>query len=334
MKNMLAMLLSLALIIIAIPCLSLLTKGEKDTQAPASSQGEDAVYKSTSDTVKVFLSQDKSVVELSDEEYLVGCVAAEMPAGYDIEALKAQAAVSYTYLISLRLNPGASDKKEISGADISDSSQTHQGYINKEERQKKWGDNFERYEKKILEAVNAVRGKVITYNGKPITAAYHAISTGRTEDAQNVWGGEVSYLKAVTSDGDRLSPNFESELAVTPQELKQKLQGEGVSFSDNPEEWIGKEISATESGTVTLISIGGKAFTGQQIRAALSLKSAAFTAAYSNGSFIFKTAGYGHLVGMSQYGADYMARQGGKWDEIIRHYYTDVEITDIEALDG
>lgn len=324
MKRTVATVLILALFIIAIPCVALVG-GEEKSPKTQERQAEyaDISDKSGEETVKVFLSQDESVAEMTGLEYLVGCVAAEMPANFHAEALKAQAVVSYTYVKKLK-NDGNTAQ---GGADISDSSDTHQGYIDKEERQKRWGDNFEKYESKITAAVQEVYGYAVTYDSKVITAAYHAVSSGQTEDAQNVWGSEVPYLKSVTSDGDKLSPSYSEQASFTAEEFKAKLSSQqGVSFSQEPSQWIGADTVKSDAGTVLKITVGSKEMTGQQLRSALGLRSACFDVAYSDGSFVFTVYGYGHGVGMSQYGADYMARQGATWQEIIKHYYTGVEV--------
>ncbi|MCR4925350.1 MAG: stage II sporulation protein D [Clostridiales bacterium] len=325
MKSKFTLLVCLAFIIISIPCLAFLSLKDEKTQS-----FKEALIKSENNaqdeasTVKVFLNQSSDVVEMSSLEYLVGCVAAEMPAVYNVEALKAQAVVSNTYL--KKVQRGTKDEA-LKGADISDSSKTHQGYINKEERQKRWGDNFEKYEEKITNAVKEVKDYIITYNGELITAAYHAISAGQTEDAVNVWGKSVPYLKSVESEFDKLSPDFSAELSINKDDFKNKLKDkESIDFSADAGQWINSEIDYSDTGTVMKIKIGGQDFSGQEIRNIFSLRSAVFSVSYKDGAFIFKTSGYGHLVGLSQYGADYMARQGSSWEEIIKHYYTGVEI--------
>lgn len=273
------------------------------------------------DSILVLSSSTKKINEIDMFEYVVGAVAAEMPPTYHSQALRAQAAVCYTYAVKKRSSPDPS----LGGADITDDSAVHQGYLDSTARKEKWGDKYETYEKKIEEAVKDVFGKTIVYDGEPITAAFHAISCGQTFSAQEIWGKDVPYLQSVTSAGDKLSPDYTSTLTLTSDEFKKAFAGSGAEFGDKAEKWIG-ETKKTDSGYISCAVIGGKDFTGTQVREKLGLRSACFEIKYSDGEFKITAHGYGHGVGMSQYGADYMARQGSDWQEIIKHYYTGAEI--------
>lgn len=285
--------------------------------------------KNDTDSVKVLLTEENKVIEVDLNEYLLGVLAAEMPASYHEEALKAQAVTAYTYLLYTRDRQNKKSDTGLKGADLSDASQTHQGYLTPQAREKKWGDKTEIYEKKLTEAIAAVSGEVITFEGKPIMAAFHAISSGTTNSAKAVWGGDVAYLQSVESVGDRLSPDCMKTVAIKSEELSAMLSSlEGCELSGEAEGWI-DDISTTSTGFVSAVSVGGGNYTGVQLRTALNLRSASFSFEYKNGSFHFTTQGYGHGVGLSQYGSDYMARQGSTWKEIIKHYYTGVEIEKI-----
>lgn len=277
------------------------------------------------ETIKVFRSATGKVTSIDKAEYVIGAVAAEMPASYHEEALKAQALASYTYALYMKKRTGEQGNADLSGANLSDNSDTHQGYISKEERKKKWGEKYDAYEKKIEAAVKAVQGKYIAYENEPIIAAFHAISGGKTETAKTVWGNDVVYLKSVESPGDRLSPNFTSTLVLSSKEFADMAKALGLTLSGDASKWFG-ERKASASGTVTSILIGGKSITGEQMRDAFGLKSNSFLLTYKDSRFTFKVTGYGHFVGMSQYGADYMARQGSKYTEIVKHYYSGIEI--------
>ena len=230
-------------------------------------------------------------------------------------------AVCYTYAVKKRSSPDPT----LGGADITDDSAVHQGYLDAAARKEKWGDKYETYEKKIEEAVKDVFGKTITYDGEIITAAFHAISCGQTFSAEEVWGKDVPYLKSVTSAGDKLSPDYSSTLTLTADEFKKAFAGSGAEFGGDAKKWIG-EIKKTDSGYISCAVIGEKEFTGAQVREKLGLRSACFEIKCTDDEFKITVHGYGHGVGMSQYGADYMARQGSDWQEIIKHYYTGVEI--------
>lgn len=297
-----------------------------------SDYSETDTSKSDSDNEKleisVYLSADKEVVTVSELEYVCGAVAAEMPASYHAEALKAQAVACYTNAVRLRKeNSENSDDNAFSGADISNDSSVHQGYLTKKQRQEKWGDSFEKYENKITDAVNAVLGCTLTYKDELCVAAYHAISAGATESAKTVWGKDVDYLQSVKSTGDTLSPSYISTISLTKEQFREIAVSIGANpgINDNSA-WIGA-VKMSDAKTVTTIEIAGKTFTGIEIRNAYSLKSAAFTAEVTDTGVTFKVLGYGHGVGMSQYGADYMARQGSDYKEILKHYYKGAQIT-------
>lgn len=261
--------------------------------------------------ITVMASETGEMQKIEMREYLIGCVAAEMPANYHPEALKAQAVASFSY---------AKRTTEKSENYISDSPLTHQGYVNRQMRIRKWGDSFEENEKKISEAVDAVLGKSLTYGGETALAVYHSISSGQTRSAESMWGEEIPYLQAVASAGDRLSPEFTCSQSFTEAEFAEKL---GLTADGDASEWV--ENIEKDNGYVTLAVICGKSFDGNQVRDALGLRSSSFEIEYDEG-FTVTCEGYGHGVGMSQYGADYMARQGSTYSEILAHYYPGTEI--------
>lgn len=281
------------------------------------------VFSDDSDVISVFMTEDSVKEDMPMREYIIGAVAAEMPASYNEEALKVQALAAVTFAEYMKLH---GDGENIMGADISDDSSQHQGYMSVEEMKEKWGDTFDSYYEKIENAVDAVIDKVITYKGEPIMAAYHAISSGQTESALDIWGSDVPYLQSVESEGDTESSRYESSETFTAEEIKEAFKDtEGVSFEGDEENWINIEKNS-DSGAVLKITVGGKELTGMEVRNLLGLRSPAFTVLYEDGSFTFDVKGYGHGVGISQYGADYYAKQGMTYDEIIKHYYTGVEI--------
>lgn len=261
------------------------------------------------------------VTEMDAEEYIFGVVAAEMPALYEEEALKAQAVAAYTYACCRRA------ENSHKSYDITTDHTTDQSFITEKAAREKWGDNADTYVNKIKKAVEDTSGYMITCNGKPITAVYHAISSGKTEDCKNVWGRELSYLKPVVSEGDRLSPDYIEETTFTIEQIKEKL-AEEVELSSDAASFFG-ECSRTESGTVTKIKVCSESLTGARLRSLLDLRSTNFEVKYTENSFVFTTYGYGHGVGMSQYGANYMAKQGSDFKEILTHYYTGCKVEKI-----
>lgn len=272
-------------------------------------------------TVKVMNANSKNITEMPLRDYLIGVVASEINAAYHEEAIKAQTVAAHTMLEYSKeyKNEG------LNGADISDSSATHQGFLTEAEQKEKWGENFDTYREKIEKCVDEVIDFTIQYDGEPINAVFHSISNGQTENATDVWGGEYPYLISVNSVGDKLAPAYNSEVKVTAEKFKEIMSESGEEFGDEPEKWVEK-ITNTDTGMVKKIIICGKEFKGTEIRTLFGLKSSTFTIKYADGNFVFTVSGYGHGVGMSQYGADYMARQGFTYDEILKHYYVGVEI--------
>lgn len=268
------------------------------------------------DGFKVFLTEQNTIVTLSTEDYLFGVLAGEMPALYEEEALKAQAVCAYTFALWRQRENGEK------GYDITDDYTIDQCYLTPEKVEKKWGSKSQEYEKKIRTAIKSVEGEMLTYNGDIILSVYHAVSSGRTETAKNVWGKDYPYLQSVSSVGDKLATNYISTLTVTPDKLKTTFsvslpQGLKGSFSS---------FSRTESGAVDSLKIGGTKFDGNEVRQKLGLKSSNFEVALKNGKFVFTVYGYGHGVGMSQNGANYMAQQGSDYQEILKHYFKGCEI--------
>lgn len=293
---------------------------------PDGDLSETGDYTGGTDKIKVLLTEENKVITVSMTEYLTGALASEMPVLYHSEALSAQAAVCRTYAEKMIEQQRENPSEELKGADISDDSSVHQGYMTSQERKEKFGDQFETYEQKLSRAVKEGGSYVITSGGELITAAFHAISSGQTESSLNLWGSDLPYLQPVQSAGDKLSPDYATTVNLTDAQFKEKAASlKGADLSGDSESWIG-EAEVSDSGTVLSITVGGKTFTGLEIREAMGLRSPCFTVKHENGAFTFSVTGYGHGAGMSQYGADYMARQGSTWQEIVKHYYTGVEI--------
>ena len=276
-------------------------------------------------TIKLLHTKTKEIEELHLDEYLYGVVSAEMPATYEIEALKAQSTVARTYTIYQIRNNGAKHE----GANICDSYACCQAWISKEDRLSKWKENEREINwKKITKAVNETAGKVITYEGQPINAFFHSNSGGITENSINIWGGiEYPYLKSVTTSGEEAYSQYSSEVLFSKEELINKIK---ETHSDIQIDWNLQnpiEIQErTESGRVRTIKFGNVSIAGTEARTILGLKSTNFVINYQDDKIIFSVIGYGHGVGMSQTGADSLAKQGHGYEDIIKHFYTSVEI--------
>ncbi len=319
MKKIFSLTAILLCALLLLPLTSLkLTENNIQTISPTETNTENK----NTDSFRLCFSETKEVEEISAEDYIFGVVAAEMPALYEEEALKAQAIAAYTFALYRK---EANVQNEY---DLTDSHLTDQSFITLEEAKTRWGENADNYIKKIQDVISEVKGLALTYKNKPICAVYHAISFGVTEDAKNVWGSDHPYLKSVDSYGDKLSKDYISSLSLTTDEFKEKLNGK-IEFTENTNEYIGK-ITRTDAGTVKNIKICNNEISGNTIRELLELKSANFEIKYNEGNFIFTVYGYGHSVGLSQNGANYMAKQGAEYKEILNHYYKDCKIEKIK----
>lgn len=273
--------------------------------------------------ISVMKSENGKVENLDETEYLKGVLAAEMSMEYHEEALKAQVVAAYTYALYQRQSD---DIDELNGADISDDPLVHQGYLNAEERQKKWDENFEQFEKKAQRIVDSVKGVRILYNDEPILAVYHDLNNGRTHSAQTVWKKDIPYLQQAESPGDKLSVSYCEEVKFTYAQFKEKIEKiDGIRPQGEEEKWIG-EVVKNDGGYVTGIDVCSNTVASSDFRTALGLRSCCFEAESNKDGIVIRTFGNGHMVGMSQYGADYMARQGSGYREILMHYYENVDV--------
>ena len=320
MKKFLSLILLSAVIIIILP-VALLKENIALSESTFITQTSTTQPPESTDTLTVFRSVSGEKVEIDFFEYVCGSVAAEMPLSYHEEALKAQAIACYTNALRLK-----SSSESDAVYHISDDSSVHQGYLNKEQRKEKWGEDFEKYESKLKSIVKSVESLAIYYENELCVAAFHAICSGRTESAENIWGEKVPYLEGVKSSGDNLSPQYSSVVVFEKEEFleiaKKLTENENIKSIKNTIE-IKKKSKA---GTVLKIRIDKQEFSGEEIRKAFSLKSPVFTVEATEKTVTFNVTGYGHGVGMSQYGADFMARQGSSYEEILKHYYKGVEI--------
>ncbi len=264
------------------------------------------------------------VLEVPVREYVIGAVCAEMPASFAPEALKAQAVAAYTYARRQALVSDSLDDPSLCGADFSNDPARYQAYYTPAEIEVVFGDAYATYYAKIAGAVDAVLYEVLLYDEAPIIAAFHAMSGGTTESASHVWGADVPYLQPVDSSGDCEAPRFEETVTFTEDEVRAALGA--VQLGEDPAAWFGTPV-CSDSGTVLQLKVGQSIFTGQELREKFSLRSANFCVSYGEGFFTFTTRGYGHAVGMSQYGANAMALAGADYREILAHYYPGASLT-------
>lgn len=258
---------------------------------------------------------DDTIISIPLEEYIIGVVAGEMPASFEKEALKAQAVASRSYVLK------KIEQNKNNDFDITDDI-LNQVYIDDNKMKEKWGNNYEMYLNKITEAVKETEGEYLTYNNEVIEAFFFSTSSGITENSEEVFSTALPYLRSVESKWDsEVSPVFNSKNIFTVSEFCTNLS---IECNTNLEI---KNILYNNSGSVKSIEINDKIFSGTDIRQKLGLKSTNFTIE-QNGNYVeINTKGYGHGVGMSQYGAQGMAKEGYTYDQILKYYYKDVEIS-------
>lgn len=318
-----------ALLIPAIPVIVFRGAAAPQTkeESSANSTQEQSEKALQEDFYSVLDVSTGKIIEVSVLDYVIGAVCAEMPATFEGEALKAQAVAAHTYAERQRLRELENPTAELCGADFSNDTSKYQGYFTENQARQYYGENFDMYYGKISEAVKEVVQYVITYKDEPIVSAFHSLSSGVTESAENAWGSPVDYLVSVDSSSDTAAPKYLEQVRFGKELLSQKLTAafQGAVLGGDFTQWIAVgELSP--SGTVLTASVGGVTITGNDIRQALGLRSACFELAYEGQEAVFTTKGYGHGVGMSQYGANSMAQQGSTWQDILLHYYPGCEL--------
>lgn len=353
MKELLKIAGIFAALLMLIPAPAILTAGKaretssgftadivSHTEAPQTEDPEDNEIQemasinyeqdiSNKDILKVLDFTSGQVLELPMRDYVIGAVLAEMPATYHPEALKAQAVAARTYAVRQREKQRLSPDPELMGADISNDSTKYQAYFTPAQAKEFYGSGYDTYYQKAADAADDTDRLVLYYAGEPIVAAFHAISGGRTESAEIIWGSPVDYLVPADSKADMEAPSYPDEKVFTAKELRTIVREvyPDADFSASPGKWI--TINDTSaSGTVTDVTVGDVRLKGTEFRSLFSLRSANFTVTYNKDSkqFCISTKGYGHGVGMSQYGANAMAEDGADFEEILLHYYKGVEI--------
>ena len=279
------------------------------------------------ETIKVYLTKEDKIVEVPMEDYVKSVVSGEMPASFDIEALKAQAIAARTFVSSRKLTPCSQGK----GADVCDS--THcQVYISKEERIEKWGEQAVEYWDKIESAVDSTKGLVLTYEDELVKyPQFFSTSSGKTENSIDVFSGDIPYLVSKESPGEEIAPRYAEDFPFTIDDFIQKINSKYASanltkanIGDNIE-----IISRSEAGGIKEIRLGEEKVKGLELRLYLGLTSTNFEYSIVDNNIIFKCKGYGHGVGMSQWGANVMAKDNKNYEEILKHYYTGVDLKEI-----
>ena len=263
---------------------------------------------SKNNTIYVSALVNNKKTDLSLEDYIVGVVSCEMPASFDIEALKAMSVAARTYALY------KSERNKTLKTTTDD-----QCYIDESTMKEKWKNNFDKYYNKINNAVKDTKGEYMTYNDKTIIAFYFSISNGKTENVENVFSQKLDYLVSVDSSWDKRNNSNEKDIKMKVSDFLKKL-------NINDERINNIKVDRSNTNRINNIKINNKNYKGTKFRSLLNLKSTDIEIKYDNDYVYLHTVGYGHGVGMSQYGANYMARDGYKYDDILKHYYKGIKI--------
>lgn len=332
MKDLFKIVLIFAAFVFVIPLVGFIGRG-KSAAPPVQTSSEETQTSisapetaENTDTAEIFTVLDITsgkVKEMPMKDYLIGAVMAEMPAAYETEALKAQAVAAYTYALRREKLENENPTPELMGAAISNDSTKFQAFFTPEQGKAFYGTAYDEYHRKIEAAVDAVYPEALFYDDEPIAAAFHSISCGKTEDSAEVWEASFPYLVSADSEWDEEAPTFYSENKFTADEIKAAFLD-----SDFDESSTISVDSLTIGGYAKRVTVGDKTYSGQEVRTALGLRSSSFTVSYSSTDkvYTFSVKGSGHGVGMSQYGANCLAKEGKTYREILEHYYTGAEL--------
>lgn len=321
--------LLIILTVIAIPAIVVL--GTTQREAGPMAPGSAADYRGEDVTIKVYMHEINQIVTMNLEDYIKGVVAAEMPAEFEPEALKAQAVAARTYAVKHMAAFGGTGSAEHPGADVSTDHKDSQAWLNETRLKEKWGSNYGKYWSKVSQAVDQTKGLILTYNGEPINAVFHSTSGERTASALEVWGFDYPYLKSVACTWDQQSPRYQETKEITFAELEARLGTDAgiIAAAQNGSGAIAGIIDKTDSGRVNRIRIGVKTIGGNELRQKLDLRSTNFTVEPAGDKLVFHTIGYGHGVGLCQYGANGQAKENRNFRQILTYYYTGVAIKNL-----
>jgi stage II sporulation protein D len=324
--------LSLLLIVtIIIPGLLVRKIPHSATGSVPHSPAAQSVMGSQSLMIPVYLSKKAAVETLPLEDYVKGVVAAEMPVEFELEALKAQAMAARTYIVRRIMDKDFSEVPT-SDAWVTDTT-AHQAYTSLDDLKAEWGSKtYETNIAKINRAVEETKDLVLTYGGKPINATFFSTSNGYTENSEDYWPDKIPYLRSVPSPWDiKLSSRYQATVTFDYKTVLQKLGVSNISTVNSRSTGI-QVLERSAGHRIKKMKIGGKTFSGREVREKLDLASSGFDWKWQGTQLVFTTYGYGHGVGLSQWGAEGMAKQGKTADEIVSYYYTGISITKAAAL--
>lgn len=315
-RNVMNIILAVVLVVM-LPWTTVVTIGnmrshpQEGEQTPTQTLAQEI----TEELMIAVMMHEGNIEKLKLEDYILGVVLQEMPADFEVEALKAQAVVARTYAMRREEMGG----KHI-GASVCTSPACCQGYCSPDT----YGGDAQQVDK-VRNAVDQTAGLVLQYDGKLIDATYYSCSGGRTEAALAVWGADIPYLQSVPSPGEENATHYTDTVAYSVETFQSML---GETLSGRPEEWLGG-VTYTNGGGVDTIILGGNKYTGTDLRQKLNLRSTAFVINAVGDTVTITTKGFGHRVGMSQYGANAMALQGSEYAEILSYYYQGTQLVSV-----
>lgn len=303
--------------------LPLLFAGGGQAAPEASAEPESAAGGLDSELSFTVLTAD-GVETVTMSDWLPGVVAGEMPALFEEEALKAQAVAARTYIMYSM----GREKPAHPEADVCDDPACCKAHSTDEELREKWGESYEENMARVLEAVRSTDGEYMSYGGEVIQAVFHSSSAGRTEDSAAIWQAEPYLVSVESPETAEDVPNYVTSVTVSPEDFREAVLAvhPEAEFGEDPAFWLGAAVRDA-SGRVESVDIGGTQVPGTELRTLFELRSTAFTLDYTAEGFLFTVTGYGHGVGMSQYGANVMAEDGADYEEILTHYYPGAELT-------
>lgn len=327
-KSLIVLVTALIFVTLLIPTILVLPFKDEKASGKLTEAGKKHTAKNNTEAaveVAVYRTTKEEIETIPLETYVVGVVASEMPAEFELEALKAQALAARTYIVKQMLTDEKLGLPE--GAMVTDT-ELHQVFKNNEELRNLWGKDYQWKIDKVTEAVKATEGQILTYHGEPITAQFFSTSNGYTENSESYWSNSFPYLTSVQSPWDKNSPKFYGKKIFAVTEFEQLL---GISLTQKDGE-IGQIIERTPGRRIGKVKIAGKTFTGREVREKLQLQSADFRWTRTGDYVVVETKGYGHGVGMSQYGANGMAIEGKKYEDIVKYYYKGIEVSTSDSI--
>lgn len=317
-------------IVLVVPATIILFSGEKEAPTGPAPQIALPISLDKQIPISVYRTQSKRTEVYPIEDYIAGVVAGEMPAKFELEALKAQAMAARTYIIRRIV---AKDYSDVPGGAYVTDTVKNQVFYDDGQRRANWGKDYAAKMKKIRQAVLETEGKVLTYKGKPINATFFSASNGYTQDSEDYWGDVIPYLRSVKVPWDKNSPKYKLEMTIPLNEVEKRLGVHISQAASGSSSWY-KVLDRSASEHIKKLKVEDKTFTGKELREKLGLSSTAFDWKLEGSELQVTTYGSGHDVGMSQWGAQGMALEGKKAPEIVQYFYKDVEIEDYHKWIG